>query len=480
MTELNFSGFTDNSTVTADDYIDYGVSFALQDSDGYVANPTIYPENGNLGGGMTNNLDDFGLLSAQYLWVNFSKPASDVSFTFNNDGNNTNLYYNGAGSYYDVILQDGSVVYGGSLATVEGSTISIPYQDIRRIVFSDSYPDFTAANGHYWYFELEGLSYVLSTTELAIADAAVITGSDGRLYLNAANFNGGATTLTGTAEAGDTVTVSVNGDVGIVGQATVAANGSWTYALTGLTNGEVVEAVATATDAFGDIAQSPAYDFTVDTTISESPISDAAVTTGSDGRLYLNAANFNGGTTTLTGTADPGDTVTVNVNGVTGAATIGADGAWTYTVTGLTNGEGVLAIAAATDPAGNFVVQDYNFIVESTISESPITDAAVTAGSDGKLYLNAANFNGGATVLTGTADPGDTVTVSANGDVGAVGQATVAANGSWTYALTGLTNGEVVEAVATATDAFGDIAQSRPTTSPLTRRSVKARYPTRR
>src|SRR4029077_1781283 len=129
---------------------------------------------------------------------------------------------------------------------------------------------------------------------------------------NAAHFNGGSTTLTGTAEAGDSVMVSINGGAGRA--ATVAANGSWNLLFSGLTDGEAVSAVATATDPAGNTAQSASYSFTVDTTTSESAIADSAVTTGTDGNSYINGANFNGGSTTLTGQMEPGDIATLSAD----------------------------------------------------------------------------------------------------------------------------------------------------------------------
>ena len=357
-------------------------------------------------------------------------PGDTVSVSVNGFGGYATVGADGAWTYAVTGLTNGENVHAIATASDPAGNFAVG-QDL----------DFTVAT---------------SISESAIADAAVTKGSDGRLYLNAANFNGGTITLTGTADAGDAVVVNVNGSNGV---ATVGANGVWTYALTGLTNGETVNAVATARDAAGNTVTSQAYDFTVESTISESAISDTAVTTGSDGHLYLNAANFNGGATTLAGTADPGDTVSVSVNGFGGYATVGADGAWTYAVTGLTNGENVHAIATASDPAGNFAVgQDLDFTVATSISESAIADAAVTKGSDGRLYLNAANFNGGTTTLTGTADAGDAVVVNVNGSNGV---ATVGANGVWTYALTGLTNGETVNAVATARDAAGNTVTSQ-------------------
>src|SRR6185437_4451272 len=149
---------------------------------------------------------------------------------------------------------------------------------------------------------------------------------------------------TGTAEAGDSVMVSINGGAGQA--ATVAANGSWNLLVSGLTDGEAVSAVATATDPAANTAQSASYRFTVDTTTSESAIADAAVTTGTDNNPYINAAHFNGGSTTLTGTAEAGDSVMVSINGGAGqAATVAANGSWNLLVSGLTDGEAVSAVA---------------------------------------------------------------------------------------------------------------------------------------
>ena len=101
------------------------------------------------------------------------------------------------------------------------------------------------------------------TSESAIADPAVTVGLDGKSYINAANFNGGVTTLSGTASAGDSVSVSVNGQAAQA--ATVNPDGSWTLQLSGLVNGASYSAVATATDAASESATSPAFAFTVDT-----------------------------------------------------------------------------------------------------------------------------------------------------------------------------------------------------------------------
>ena len=143
-----------------------------------------------------------------------------------------------------------------------------------------------------------------TTSESAIADNAVTAGTDGKSYISAANYNGGTTTLAGTAEAGDSVMVSVNGGAGQA--ASVAADGSWSLSVTGLTDGTSYSAVATATDPAGNTAQSAAYAFTVDTQPPAAPtgLADAAIAQG-----YVNKANDTA-TQALTGTAEAGSTVT--------------------------------------------------------------------------------------------------------------------------------------------------------------------------
>ena len=296
------------------------------------------------------------------------------------------------------------------------------------------------------------------TSESAIADAAVTTGTDGNPYINAAAFNGGTTTLTGIAEAGDTVVVS---DGANSYNTMVDASGNWTATLSGLTDGTSYSYTATATDAAGNTATSQPFGFTVDTSTSESAIADAAVTFGTDGNPYINATNFNSGTTTLTGSATPGDTVAVSDGTNSYNATVDASGNWTAAIEGLVSGQSYSYTATATDAAGNTATsQPLVFTVKAATSESPIADAAVTFGTDGNPYISAANFAGGSTVLTGSAEPGDTVVLSDN--TGNTYQAAVEANGNWTVAIAGLISGQSYSYTATATDAASNTATSQP------------------
>ena len=103
----------------------------------------------------------------------------------------------------------------------------------------------------------------------------------------------------------------------------------------------------------------------------------------------------------------PGDTVSVNVNGVDHAATVASNGSWNLTISGLTDGEAVSAVATATDPAGNTATSAaFNFTVDTTTTESPISDAAVTTGTDNNPYINAANSVVAASVAVTSSESG--------------------------------------------------------------------------
>ncbi|RTL72620.1 MAG: hypothetical protein EKK41_03755, partial [Hyphomicrobiales bacterium] len=186
-------------------------------------------------------------------------------------------------------------------------------------------------------------------------------------------------------------------------------------------------------------------------------VSNPAIVNG-----YVNGIH-NTGAQALNGLAEPGSTVSVFLNGATTpafTATADPTGAWSHTVGVLADGS-YSYVATATDAAGNVSLPTapLAFTVKTLTTESPITDAAVTIGSDGAAYLNAAHYNGGTTTLSGKAEAGDTVTVS---DGTHVTTATVASDGSWTAAISGLLNGQSYSYTATATDVAGNTATSAP------------------
>ncbi|HGN0267215.1 TPA: Ig-like domain-containing protein [Pseudomonas aeruginosa] len=228
--------------------------------------------------------------------------------------------------------------------------------------------------------------------------------------------------LSGTAEPGSSVTLT-DGNGNPIGQTTADASGNWTFTpSTPLPDGTVVNVVAR--DAAGN--SSPPASVTVDAVAPATPIVDPS----------------NG--TTLSGTAEPGSSVTLtdgNDNPI-GQVTADGSGNWTFTpTTPLPNG--TVVNATATDPSGN--------------ASSPAS-VTVDAVAPATPVVNPSN----GTTLSGTAEPGATVTLT-DGNGNPIGQVTADGSGNWTFTpTTPLANGTVVN--ATATDASGNTSPGSSTT----------------
>ncbi|HGN0923142.1 TPA: Ig-like domain-containing protein, partial [Pseudomonas aeruginosa] len=220
--------------------------------------------------------------------------------------------------------------------------------------------------------------------------------------------------LSGTAEPGSSVTLT-DGNGNPIGQTTADANGNWSFTpSTPLPDGIVVNVVAR--DAAGN--SSPPASVTVDAVAPATPTVDPS----------------NG--TTLSGTAEPGSSVTLtdgNGNPI-GQVTADGSGNWTFTPsTPLPNG--TVVNATATDPSGN--------------ASSPAS-VTVDAVAPATPVVNPSN----GTTLSGTAEPGATVTLT-DGNGNPIGQVTADGSGNWSFTpTTPLPNGTVVN--ATATDASGN------------------------
>ncbi|WP_079752797.1 Ig-like domain-containing protein, partial [Acinetobacter baumannii] len=228
--------------------------------------------------------------------------------------------------------------------------------------------------------------------------------------------------LTGTV-SDPTATVVVNVD-GTDYPAVNNGDGTWTLAdntLPTLADGPHTITV-TATDAAGNVGTDTGV-VTVDTTAPAAPVIDPV-----------------NGTDPITGTAEPGSTVTVTYpDGSTASVVAGPDGTWTVPNPGLTDGDTVTAVTE--DPAGN----------TSGPATAVVDAVAPTVALDDVLTSDSTP------AITGTvSDPTATVVVNVDGtDYPAVNNG----DGTWTLAdntLPTLADGPHTITV-TATDAAGNV-----------------------
>ncbi|WP_446488242.1 Ig-like domain-containing protein [Enterobacter vonholyi] len=233
---------------------------------------------------------------------------------------------------------------------------------------------------------------------------------------------------TSTAEAGQTVTVSLNGKDYTT---TVSADGSWTLNvpaadLAGLTDGSV-----TVTASVSDKAGNPAsvdHNLAVDITVPAVTINTVA---GDD---VINIAEH-GQAQIISGTATgaaAGDKVTVTIGGQTYTTVLDAAGNWSVgvpanVISGLSDGT-VTVTASVTDSAGNTGTGSHNVTVDTglpSVSFNAISGDnvlnAVEKGQDLSVSGTSANLA-----------EGTVVTVTLNGKNYA---ATTAADGTWSLTV---------------------------------------------
>lgn len=273
--------------------------------------------------------------------------------------------------------------------------------------------------------------------------------------------NGGVTddtapTLSGTTEAGATVTV-YDGGV-LLGSTTADGLGAWSF-IPPLSEGSHSFTI-TATDALGNVSPlSAAYSVTVDLTAPAVPtIVNAADDVGAIRTPVLANGVTDDTTPTLTGTAAANVTVTIFDGGAQiGFTTSDAAGAWSFTpATPLGVGAHTFT-AVASDAAGNASGASAGFAL--TIDTSPPNVPVLVSVTDDVGTIQGSLATGAVTddvqpTLAGTADAGATIAVFDSGVL--VGNATADGTGAWSVTLpAGLATGAHALTVI-ASDAAGN------------------------
>ncbi|WP_435575802.1 Ig-like domain-containing protein [Enterobacter hormaechei] len=322
-----------------------------------------------------------------------------------------------------------TITFGGKnyTATVDAEgkwTVTVPSADLTGLKDGDAsvQVSVTNVNGN---SASAGREYSVDATAPSVTINTIATDD----ILNATEAQSDlAISGTSTAEAGQTLTVSLNGKDYTT---TVSANGSWTLNvpaadLAGLTDGSV-----TVTAAVSDKAGNPAsvdHTLTVDVTVPAVTIHTVA---GDD---VINVAEHNQAqiiSGSATGAA-AGDKVTVTIGGQTYTTVLDAAGNWSVgvpasVISGLSDGS-VTVTASVTDAAGNTGSGTHNVTVDTglpSVSFNAISDDnvlnAVEKGQDLSVSGTSANLA-----------EGTVVTVTLNGKNYT---ATTAADGTWSLTV---------------------------------------------
>ncbi|MDE4175863.1 Ig-like domain-containing protein [Phaeobacter sp. PT47_59] len=343
-----------------------------------------------------------------------------------------------------------------------GATVEVTFQGITRTVTADSSGTWSAAyaasdiaDGEYdatvsvtatdssGNTETTSSTVHIDTENAVTLDTGFAGGDNDINFIEASN----GITLTGTGEAGATISVEFQGTTRTT---TVASDGTWSmaYDASEIASGIYDSTIeVTSTDAAGNSATA-SHTVHIDT---ETRVTIDSPIAGDD---VINNAEQAGGVT-LTGLADPGATVEVTFQGITRTVTADSSGTWSaaYAASDIADGEYDATVSVtATDSSGNTAS------TSTTVGIDTQTSVTLDAGSaGGDNTVNQAEAQAGLT-LSGVAEPGATVDVTL---AGVTRQATVDANGNWsaTFEAGAIAPGEYNTAITVnSTDAAGNTA----------------------
>lgn len=233
--------------------------------------------------------------------------------------------------------------------------------------------------------------------------------------------------ISGTAEAN--ISVNVLLDAVSIGTVTADGAGVWSFDYTGTVladNSYVITAIA-ADSAGNSSATSAAFPLVVDTGTPATPVVTGITSdngTAGDG-------NTNDNTLVISGTAEAGVSVNVQLNAVSiGTATANGAGVWSFDYTGTVLADSSYVITAiVSDAAGNSSATSaaFNVVIDTSTPAVPAVTAITTdSGTAGDGITNDNTL-----LISGTADANISVNVLLN----AVSIGTTTANGAGVWSL---------------------------------------------
>jgi hypothetical protein len=299
--------------------------------------------------------------------------------------------------------------------------------------------------------ELEGPSISIDTTP-PVAEVSEGT-LDTSGIVNADDFDNGVD-VSGTGEAGATIEVTIEGHTETT---TVQENGSWsvTFDPSDLPEGDYeTQMSVVSTDQAGNSS-------TITETVSIDTVYNALeITTGSSSSNSLinsEAVQTEGGVV-ITGTTEPGATVTVAIGGLSQEVIADGDGNWdaTFDPADLPSQQFEATVSATTtDEAGNTTTTSNTVDIDLVVQD--FSHQADIGGDDN--VISASEIGDGFT-LTGTVEPGSTVKLEFEGST--VWADVDPETGDWSASFSGaqVPAGDYSsDVIITATDAANNVQQ---------------------
>ncbi|MEI4261828.1 Ig-like domain-containing protein [Roseovarius sp. D0-M9] len=350
------------------------------------------------------------------------------------DGVQIDTIPNQIGIDFNTIEGDGIVNGDEARAGIDLTGTATPGAEV-ALEFNGETQTVTASDAGRWIaiFDGSGLAsgqYTMDATATSTDAAGNVNSVTGPIRIDTLVENfaqagtiGGADGVINAAEARDGITVGGTGEPGMrvevtlaehTVQADVAANGDWiaSFAANQIPTGTRIETMtATAFDLAGNrqIITTPVD---IDTEAGHLTLNSDAI--GGDGVINFDEARAG---VLVTGQAPEGMLVTVVLDGVRHQVTAGPGNVWqtTYQQSEIAQGDHTPDVwASITDAAGNSARVDATVHVDTQVDNLNLTPPNLVVGTDGVSVINSAVAGSGFDV-TGTIEPGSTVSVTIDG-----------------------------------------------------------------
>ena len=265
--------------------------------------------------------------------------------------------------------------------------------------------------------------------------------------------------LKGTGVADSTITIYDGATP--IGTTTVTSGGSWSFQVTQPLSEGPHALSAIATDKAGNASNAGNFTLTIDTTPPAAPvITTAEGLIGSETKPLANGGSTKSDNPKLSGTGEPGATITVFDNDVRlGTVIVQPNGTWTYTPTLLTDGPHKFT-ATATDVAGNTGIPSAGFTltVDNLAPAKPLPPVITDDASPITGIVTNGITNDTTPTFSGTGNAGDVIAIYLDGRTEPLGTATVGADGKWSFTPTDPINQDNYQVTVTATDPAGNVS----------------------